>query len=311
MAESESLTTHMARGALPAEEVVRLGKAIADAVSNMGVHGELWPGTITIDDGGVDVSPAGAEDRSQYGHYAAPERILGKLANYESDVFSIGAILFHALAGRTPFRGDTPAQVMMAICTEPPLDLPPEVPRELATIVQRCLSREPSARYASPAVVRDALDSLTSRREFAGRRVLLADDEPDIRDAYARVAGRMGIDIDLVGSGREAIDALKARRYDLALLDLNMPRLSGWEVLDFLRNRAEIRPRRLFIITAYADQRVSDADRDVVNAVIYKPVEPSELRALLAECLGGGDFDLRNVLRTTKHIDYGSHASYS
>lgn len=312
MSEPESLTTLMAGGALPADEVVRLGKAIADAVSNMGVHGELWPSTITIVEGGVDVSPGGAEDRSQYGYYAAPERILGKLANYESDVFSIGAILFHALAGRPPFRGDTPAQVMMAICTEPPLDLPPEVPRELATIVQRCLSREPSARYASPAVLRDALDALTSSsREFAGRRVLLADDEPDIRDAYARVAARLGIDIDIVASGREAIDAMKARRYDLALLDLNMPRLSGWEVLDFLRNRTDIRPRRLFVITAYADQRVSDADRNIVNAVIYKPIEPSELRTLLTECLGGGDLDLRNVLRTTKHLDYGSRTAFA
>lgn len=304
MPHAEPLTTLIAEGPLPAEEVVRIGKRIAEAVAMMGVHGELWPGAITVEDDDIDIGPAGTEDRWLYGHYAAPERVLGKLATHESDVFSIGAILFHALSGRLPFRGDTPAQVMMAICTDAPLDLPPDAPRELAAIIQRCLMREPSARYPTPAVLRDALDALTAKREYAGRRILVADDEVDLRDAYARLTSRLGIEADIVGSGREAITALKARRYDLALLDLNMPRLSGWEVLDFLRGRTEIRPRRLFIVTGFTDQRISDADRDLVDAVIYKPVAPDELRTLLTECLGGGELNLRNVLRTTKHLAY-------
>ncbi|HEX7833026.1 MAG TPA: response regulator, partial [Thermoanaerobaculia bacterium] len=228
---------------------MRLGREIAEGVANMGVHGELWPSTIIVTDDVVVVMPGGAEDRSNYGYYAAPERILGKLATQASDVFSIGAILFHMLAGRPPFRGDTPAQVMMAICTESPMDLPADVPPELAAIIKRCLSRDPEGRYASAAVLRDALDGMQTRREYPGRRVLVADDEPDIRDAYARVASRLGIDADIVSSGRDAISAMKSHRYDLALLDLNMPRLSGWEVLDFLRNRSDVRPRRLFIIT--------------------------------------------------------------
>jgi CheY-like chemotaxis protein len=193
---------------------------------------------------------------------------------------------------------------MMAACTEMPLPLPAGVPPELATVIQRALSREPAARYATPSVLRDALDALTARKEYAGRRVLVADDEPDIRDAYKRLASRLGIEADVVSSGREAIDAMKARRYDLALLDLNMPRLSGWEVLDFLRNRGDARPRRLFIITGFADQRISDADRDLVNAVIYKPVAPDELRSLLTASLAGGTVDLRTVLRTTKFLSY-------
>jgi CheY-like chemotaxis protein len=302
MSNPEPLTSLIADRRLPADEVVRLGKAIAEAVAVMGVHGELWPGAITADEDTVDVLPAGTEDRWLYGPYAAPERVLGKLATQESDVFSIGAILFHAISGRLPFRGDTPAQVMMAICTESPNDLPPDVPRELATVIRRALSREPSARYASPAVLRDALDALaTKRNDFGGRRLLVADDEPDLRDAYARIAARLGIDADVVGSGREAITALKSRRYDLALLDLNMPRLSGWEVLDFLRGRTEVKPRRVFIVTAFADQRISEADRQLVDAVIYKPVAPDELRELLTGCLGGGEFNLRSVLKTTKH----------
>jgi len=304
MSDSEPLTSLIA-GGLAVDDVVRLGRNIADALAKSGLHGELWPSAITVGPDGVTVLPPSGADRTRYGQYAAPERILGKPATLASDVFSIGAILFHALAGRPPFRGDTPAQVMMAAVTEVPLSLPESVPREVATIIHRCLSRDPQARYASPAVLRDALDSMPKpRTEFSGRRVLLADDEPDIRDAYSRVAARLGIDVDIVGSGREAVDAMKKRRYDLALLDLNMPRLSGWEVLDFLRNRPEARPQRLFIITGFADQRISDADRDLVHAVLYKPVAPEELRALLTQCLSGGELDLRTLLRTTKHLVY-------
>lgn len=297
----------MTEGVIAPAEVVHLGRTIADRVAEMGVHGELWPGAVTIDGDDVDVMPAGTEDRWLYGPYAAPERVLGKLATYESDVFSIGAILYHAVSGTTPFRGDTPAQIMMSICTESPQTLPPDVPRDLAAIIMRAMMREPSARYASAAVLRDALGALASQstsNEFAGRRVLVADDEPDIRDAYARVASRLGIEMDVVGSGREAITAMKTRRYDLALLDLNMPRLSGWEVLDFLRSRTEVKPKRLFIVTGFSDQRISEADRGLVDAVIYKPVAPDELRALLTGSLGGGELNLRNVLRTTKHLAY-------
>ncbi len=310
MSTSEPLTNLIAGGALPVEDVVRLGKEIASAVAKGGVHGELWPSAISVSDEGVGILPPVGADRARIGQYAAPERILGKAVTPASDVFSIGAILFHALAGQPPFRGDSPAQVMLAVCSEAPRDLPDGVPPELAAIVMRCLAREPSARYSSPSLLRDALDMLSLRTEHPGRRVLLADDEPDIRDAFARIASHLGIEIDIVASGRDAIAAIKSRRYDVALLDLNMPRLSGWDVLDFLRTHTEMRPHRLFIITGFADQRVGDADRDVVNAVIYKPVAPGELRTLLTECLSGGELDLRNVLRTTKHFDYGSRTAF-
>ena len=45
-------------------------------------------------------------------------------------------------------------------------------------------------------------------------------------------------------------------------------------------------------------------DTGLVDAVIYKPVAPDELRALLTGSLGGGELNLRNVLRTTKHLAY-------
>jgi CheY-like chemotaxis protein len=299
MADSEPLTILMAGGPLPSAEVIRIGRDAAAALTS--VHGELWPSAVSVSDAGVGIVPPGVSDRSRFGQYAAPERVLGKPATPASDVFSLGAILYHAACGRPPFRGSSAAEVMLAICTDKPLDAPPQVPPELAAVLARCLRRDPAERYASPAALRDELDKLLRRDNWPGRRILLADDDGPIRDLYTHMAARVGVEADVVASGRDAIEALKTRRYDVAMLDLNMPRLSGWEVLDYLRSRYDVRPRRLFIVTGFSEQAISAADRDVVTAVIYKPVVSEELRALVTACLRGGEIDMKSILRNTDH----------
>jgi CheY-like chemotaxis protein len=294
---SEPLTVMMAGGPMPVDEVVRIGRALADALT--AVHGELWPSSVSVSEEGVGILPPGTADRTRYGQYAAPERILGKPPSPASDVFSVGAILYHALAGHPPFRGTSPAAVMLAACTEEPLELPPQVPRRLEAVIQRCLKKDPAHRYPTPAALRDALTSTSN--EWEGKRILVADDDAPIRDLYVQVAARLGVEADVVASGRDAIEALKTRRYDVALLDLNMPRLSGWEVLDFLRSRYDQRPRHLYIVTGFGDQMISEADRELVAAVLYKPVEPSALRNLVAESLRGAKPDVAKILQGTPH----------
>lgn len=303
MPDSEPLTTLMASGPMPAGEVIRIGREAADALERHGLHGELWPSAIAVSEI-VGILPPGTAERARWGQYAAPERLLGKPATSASDVFSLSAILFHALAGRPPFKGGSAAEVMLSACMDAPLDLArlrPDLPKELVAVIHRGLARDPAQRYATPAMLRDALDILSARANFPGRRILVADDDAPVRDLYTHVAARVGVEIDVVASGRDAIEALKTRKYDLALLDLNMPRLSGWEVLDYLRTRRGERPRRLFIVTGFSDQLISEADREVVSAVIYKPVAADELRVLVTECLRGGEVDLRAILRTTSH----------
>ncbi|HET8773617.1 MAG TPA: response regulator, partial [Thermoanaerobaculia bacterium] len=280
---ADPLSILMASGPVPVEDAVRIGRDVAAALTE--VHGELWPSAILVREDGVEIVPPAGADRTRYGQYAAPERILGKPATSASDVFSIAAILYHALAGRPAFRGDSPAAVMLAACSESPLEMPPQVPHALEKIVLRALAKDPAHRYASPAALCDVLDAYSRRGMWDGRRVLAADDDSPIRELYHRILTRIGVASDIVASGRDAIEALKTRLYDVALLDLNLPRLSGWEVLDFLRTRADLRPRHLFIVTGFTDQRVSEADRDLVEAVLYKPVAPEELRLLVTECL--------------------------
>ena len=284
---------------MPVDDAVRIGRDVASALAE--VHGELWPSAILVTAHGVTIVPPTGTDRTRYGQYAAPERILGQPPTPASDVFSIAAILYHALAGRPAFRGSSPAAVMLAACSESPQEMPPQVPHTLEKIVMRALSKDPAQRYASPAALSDALDAWSSRALWDGRRILAADDEAAIRELYHQMITRIGVAADIVASGRDAIEALKTRRYDVALLDLNLPRLSGWEVLDYLRTRNELRPRHLFIVTGFTDQRVSEADRSLVSAVLYKPVVPAELRLLVTECLRGAVPDLEAILRQTSH----------
>jgi CheY-like chemotaxis protein len=289
MSEFEPLTTLMASGPMPLEEVLRIGRDAAAALTK--VHGELWPSAVLVSDEGVAVVPPCDTDRSRYGQYAAPERILGKPATPESDVFSLGAILFHALVGRPPFRGNTPSEVMLAACADAPMELRKfrkDASREMESVLTRSLAREPHERYSSATMFAKALEEATPRRKsWPGRRILIADDDAPVRDLHATIMARVGVEADVVASGRDAIAALKTRHYDVALLDLNMPRLSGWEVLDFLRTRVELRPQRIFIITGFSEQAISEADRDLVSAILYKPVVPDELRKLVTTCLNG------------------------
>lgn len=296
---SDPLSILMASGPMPVEEAVRIAGGAAAALRD--VHGELWPSAILVGEEGVEVVPPGGADRTRYGQYAAPERILGQPPTPASDVFSIAAILYHALAGHPPFRGASPAAVMLAACSESPQEMPPQVPHALEKIVMRALAKDPAQRYATPAAFGDVLGAYTSHGVWDGRRVLAVDDDAPIRELYQQMISRIGVDADIVASGRDAIEALKTRRYDVALLDLNLPRLSGWEVLDFLRTREQARPRHLFIVTGFSDQRVSEADRDLVAAVLYKPVAPDELRLLVTECLRGAAPDLATILRQTNH----------
>jgi CheY-like chemotaxis protein len=302
--ETTPLALMMAAGPLAVDEALRIGREVAAALAQSGgVHGELSPSVIEVSGSEVTVLPPSPHAR--YWQYASPEKILNKPVSVASDVFSLGAILFHALAGRPPFRGESMGQMKLVALTDAPADLlslRADVPRELATVIHRCLAKDPAQRFASLGVLRDALDAATPKLDqFPGKRILIADDEPDIGRAVARVAAQVGVEADVVQSGREAIDALKSRRYTIALLDLNMPRLDGWGVLDFLRNRSDIKPDHLFIVTGFRDQSVSAADSSTVTAVLYKPVVPEELRALITECLRAPKVDVAAILRTTPH----------
>jgi serine/threonine protein kinase len=84
--------------------------------------------------------------------YLAPERVQGQPASPRSDLYSVGVVLYEALAGRKPFAGDTPMAVAVAAChtdPEPLVHVRPDVDPALAVVVERAMQRDPAARFGS------------------------------------------------------------------------------------------------------------------------------------------------------------------
>ncbi len=81
--------------------------------------------------------------------YMSPEQVRGQRADYRSDLFSFGSILYEMLTGRRPFGGDTMVEVGFSILNAEAPALPAEVPAELDRVLRRCLEKDPDRRYPS------------------------------------------------------------------------------------------------------------------------------------------------------------------
>src|SRR5262249_45162168 len=81
--------------------------------------------------------------------YMSPEQAQGQPVDERADVFSLGATLYHLLAGRAPYEGETPLILPKVVRADfSPLSREqPDVPGELAAIVNKAMEREPSRRY--------------------------------------------------------------------------------------------------------------------------------------------------------------------
>ena len=87
--------------------------------------------------------------------YMSPEQARGLKIDGRSDIFSLGVVLYEMIAGRVPFAGPTPSDVIAAILTATPLPLAQAAP-ELQAIVSRALEKDPESRYQSATeILRD------------------------------------------------------------------------------------------------------------------------------------------------------------
>lgn len=92
--------------------------------------------------------------------YMAPEQVRGdRDEDVRTDVWGLGATLYHALAGRSPFPAGNLGLQLDRVCTSAPDPLPPSVPAELAKVVLRALHKAREARWSSMAELSAALRS--------------------------------------------------------------------------------------------------------------------------------------------------------
>ena len=119
--------------------------------------------------------------------------------------------------------------------------------------------------------------------------VLIADDEPNILISLEFLLKREGYDVKLARDGQEAIDAIVAHRPDLVLLDVMMPRKTGFDVCQEVRALESVKDTRILMLTAKGrDTDVAKGLALGANAYMTKPFSTRELVDQVAQMLGGG-----------------------
>src|SRR5947199_6566044 len=129
---------------------------------------------------------------------------------------------------------------------------------------------------------------------LAKGRVLVIDDEPAIRESlHALLTIEGGYSVDLAEGGTEGLQKLSKRGYDLVLLDLMMPDMSGMEVLQEVRERDRETP--IFMITAYGSvQAAVDALKAGANDYFSKPWDNEKLLIEIGRMISGSRLELEN-----------------
>lgn len=121
--------------------------------------------------------------------------------------------------------------------------------------------------------------------EEPGRsKILVVDDEPRIRDACRMVLSEEGFEVALAADGNEGVQMIREEHFDVILVDLMMPVLSGFEVLSYVR---ESHPDTVVIvITGYAtlEHSINAMKRGAFD-FIPKPFTPDQLRAVVAKAI--------------------------
>lgn len=207
--EGETLADRIARRPLPVAEVIERGNALAGALAHAHargvVHRDVKPRNILI-------TPAGETKLADFGlalaegvtrltaqgstagtaGYMSPEQTRGSDVDARSDIFSLGVVLYEALAGVRPFARGNEQATIHAIRVdepEPPTSLRSGIPLELERIVLKCLRKSPAERYQHAD---DLAADLTALRSITGPASSAARDgeEGTTATMHATVRGR-------------------------------------------------------------------------------------------------------------------------
>ena len=215
--------------------------------------------------------------------YMSPEQVLGRDVDHRSDIFSLGVVLYEMAAGRLPFNGANATETMARILQAQPDAIARfnyEVPEEFERTVRKCLEKDRERRYQSARELmvdlknleRDSGSQKTAalmespakdvRRQI---RAVIVDDEELARSLLREyVESSAGIDIVAeCSNGFEAVKAIAEHKPDLVFLDVQMPKLDGFEVLRLIGTDVAV-----IFVTAFDQYAMKAFDAHAVDYLL-------------------------------------------
>jgi two-component system, LytTR family, response regulator len=300
--EGEALSVRLSRGPIVLAELLSISTQVSDALDDAHskgiVHRDIKPsnlmltprGYVKVLDFGLAklAAPNGREETQVMTSagvvmgtvaYMSPEQALGRDMDHRTDLFSLGVVLYEMATARLPFPGVTPSETMARILGSQPDAIARfnyDVPEGLDRVVRKCLEKDRERRYQS---ARDLLVDLKNLERDVGSRQVpaavmaapqkltaaIVDDEELARALLREYIGS-GPDIEIVAecaNGFEAVKAIAEKKPDLVFLDIQMPKLDGFEVLELIGPEVAV-----IFVTAYDQYAMRAFDEHAVDYLL-------------------------------------------
>jgi CheY-like chemotaxis protein len=135
------------------------------------------------------------------------------------------------------------------------------------------------------ATFREVVQGSEARAEERANRVLVADDDPAIRRLIMAALKRDGYGFLEASNGREALDLMRSQHPDIVVLDLMMPVVSGWDVLQERLSDPALSKIPVIIVSANREPELVHAIDKGICAFLPKPFDIAALSALVRACV--------------------------